>query len=111
VLQKCMVFKERGTLVQPREKVIHVCEFFSIYIYYIIFFSFQRKCFTVTVLTLTQDTSKSARYKYWWSGYNGVDEMHYLGTNVFIYTCIPYTHVLYSKVQTLDFTGTWSIEK
>ena len=51
VLQKCMVFKERGTLVQLREKVIHVCEFFSIYIV----FSFQRKCFNT-------DTSKSARY-------------------------------------------------
>ena len=38
VLQKCMVFKERGTLVQPRrEKVIHVCEFFSIYIYFSVF--------------------------------------------------------------------------
>lgn len=84
------------------------------FIYIILYFSVFKESVlpgTVTVLTLTQDTSKSARYKYWWSGYNGVDEMHYLGTNVFIYTCIPYTHVLYSKVQTLDFTGTWSIEK
>jgi len=32
-----MVFKERGTLVQLREKVIHVCEFFSIYIYFSVF--------------------------------------------------------------------------
>ena len=31
---------------------------------------------------------------------------------MFLYLYIHvYTHVLYSKVQTLDFTGTWSIEK
>ena len=51
-----MVFKERGTLVQPREKVIHVCDFFSIYI--LLYFSVFKE--SVLQVTLHKFLSKSA---------------------------------------------------